>query len=127
MLDGSVSDSIIRVLIWFAVIAHLTAGVLSWRRGSALPLLPLINLAVAACVVVYWMVRWYGVIARGILWYATDQLLPLYALAVCLFSGLALAGKVVAAPVHWVIFCLQFLVLIAAALFFTFFKITRMM
>ena len=120
------SDSSIRVLVWFAVVAHLTFGVLSWRRGSALPLLPLINLAVAGCVVAYSMVRWYGVIARGIIWHASDQLLPLYALVVCIFSGLALGGKVVAAPVHWVIFCVQSLVLIAAALFFTFVKITRM-
>ena len=120
------SDISIRVLVWFAVIAHLAFGVVSWRRGSALPLLPLINLAVAACVVAYWIVRWYGVIAHGIIWYANDQLLPLYALAVCVFSALALGGKVVAQPVHWVIFCLQSLVLIAAALFFTFFKMTRM-
>jgi len=120
------SDASIRVVVLFAVIAHLTVGMVSWRRGSALPLLPLVNLAVAACVVVYWVVEWYGVITRGIIWYANDQLLPLYAVAVCVFSGLALGGKVVAQPVHWVIFCLQSLVLIAAALFFTFFKMTRM-
>ena len=120
------SNSSIRVLVWSAVVAHLTVGVLSWRRASALPLLPLINLAVAGCVLAYWIVKWYAVITRGIIWYANDQLVPLYALAVCIFSGLALGGKVVAQPVHWVIFCLQLLVLIGAAYFFTVFKMTRM-
>ncbi len=121
------SDISIRVLVWFALIAHLVVGLLSWRRGSALPLVAAVNLLLAGCVVVYWMVRWYDVIAHGIIWYATDQFLPLYAVGVCVFSGLALAGKVVAQPMHWVIFCLQTLVLIATVLFFTFFKMTRMM
>lgn len=120
------SDTSIRVLVWFAVIAHLTFGVLSWRRGTPLPLIPFLNLAVAACVVAYAIVRWYGVIAHGTIWYASDQLLPLYALAVCVFSVMALVGKVAATPVHWAIFCVQSLVLVAAVLFFTFFKMTRM-
>lgn len=121
------SNVAIRALLWCVLFAHLTAGVLSWRRGSALPLLPLINFATAAAVVAYWMQRWYGVLVRGITWHGTDQLLPLYALAVCIFSGVALAGKGGAAgPVHWSIFTLHLLVVIAATLFFTFVKITRM-
>ena len=120
------SDSAIRALVYVVVIAHLFIGTLAWRRGSALPLVPLLNLGVAACVVAYALKRWYGVIAHGIIWYGTDQLLPLYALAVCIFSILALTGKVSGAPLHWIIFVLQLLVLIAAALFFTFFKMTRM-
>ena len=120
------SDSVIRVLVYLVVVAHLFIGTLAWRRGSALPLIPLVNLPVAACVVAYALKRWYGVIAHGIIWYGTDQLLPLYALAVCIFSALALFGKVGGAPVHWIIFAVQLTVLIAAALFFTFFKMTRM-
>ena len=124
--DAFVSDIAIRTLTYLAVIVHVVIGVLAWRRGSAVPLLPIINLATAACVVAYGLNDWYGIITRGITWYATDQLLPLYALAVCVFSILSLAGKVVGTPVHWTIFTLQLLVLIAAALFFTFVKFTRM-
>lgn len=120
------SDPAIRALTYLAVIVHLTIGVFAWRRGSAVPLLALVNLATAACVVVYALNDWYGVITRGIIWYGTDQLLPLYALAVCIFSIASLMGKVVATPVHWLIFSVHLIVLIAAALFFTFFRMTRL-
>ena len=120
------SDTTIRILLYLGVVLELFVGITAWRRGSAVPLIPLINLAGHACVVAYAVTRWYGVIAHGIIWYGTDQLLPLYALAVCVFSILTLTGRVGGAPVHWIIFGVQTVVLIAATLFFTFFKMTRM-
>ncbi|MEP6832844.1 MAG: hypothetical protein ABJB74_05590 [Gemmatimonas sp.] len=120
------SDFSVRILVWFALIAHVTVGVVSWRRGTVLPLVPIVNLLTASGVVAYALQRWYGVFAHGIIWYGTDQLLPLYALVVCIFSVMSLLGKVVAAPLHWTILVLHLLVVIAAVLFVTFFKMTRM-
>ena len=121
------SDTTIRIMLYLGVVLQLFVGVTAWRRGSAVPLIPLVNLAGHACVVAYAVTRWYGVIAHGTIWYGTDQLLPLYALAVCVFSLLTLSGKVSGVPVHWAIFGVQSVVLMAAALFVTFFKMTRMM
>lgn len=120
------SDLQIRVLLYVAITAHIIAGAISWRRGNVLPLVPLINFATAFCVVAYALKRLYGVIVNDITWYGTDTLFPLYALAVCIFSLLALSGKTSAPFAHWLIFVVQLLALIAALLFFTFFKMSRM-
>ena len=44
---------------------------------STQPLLPMLNLAVAACVLAYWAHKWYGYLTRDITWYASDQAIPL--------------------------------------------------
>ena len=80
----------------------------------------------SACVLVYWMRNWYSYLFHGITWYASDQWMPLYALGVCVLAGLTLAGKYRGAVPHALIFGSHTLVLIAAALFFTFFRMDRM-
>lgn len=116
----------ITALAWFAVIVHVSIGVFAWRRGSAIPLLPAINLVVAFCVLVYWAQKWVAVLSKGITWYASDQLLPAYALAVCVLAALALTGRLAWSGLHWTIFGAHTIVTIAAALFFTFFRINKL-
>lgn len=113
-------------LAWTAVAIHVCGGTIAWRRGTTIPLLPLINLATALCVVAYAAKDWVDVFTRGITWYASDQLLPAYAIFVCVFAGLALSGRIAAAPWHWAIFALHLAALLAAALFFTFFRMNRL-
>jgi hypothetical protein len=98
-----------------------------WRRWSTLPLLPLLNLVVAAGVLAYWAGKWYGYVFKHITWYATDQLLPLCAIGVCCLSGATLAGKYSGTWPHWCVFGVDMLVLLAAALFFSLFNMDRLM
>ena len=93
---------------------------------SAFPLVPLINLAVALCVLAHWAQRWYGYIAKGVTWYVSDQVLPLCAMLICVLSGATLFGRYHGTAPHWVVFGIDALALLAAALFFTFFKMNRL-
>ena len=121
-----------RTLAWLGVAAHLCVVVvaLSWRaERSPHRLLALLNLAIAICVLAYWAQVWYGYVARGITWYATDQLLPLYAIAVAVASGLALTGRFVgrlAFGIQWFVFAVDAIVFIAAALYLTFARFDRL-
>ncbi len=111
---------------WLAVTLHLVVAVLVLRRMSELPLVPLMNLAVAGCVLLYWMRQWYGYLFRGITWYVADQWLPLCALCVCVLCVFTLAGKYRGALPHAIIFGIDTAVLLAAAIFFTVFRMDRM-
>jgi hypothetical protein len=111
------------MLVWLGLGAHLVVGVVALRRPAGLPahpLLPLLNLAVAVCVLAYWAHEWYGYVARGVTWYASDQVVPLYAAAVAVVSGLALAGRYEGRLAHWLAFAVDTLVLVVAALYVTF-------
>jgi hypothetical protein len=77
-------------------------------------------------VLAYWGRRWFGYLFRGITWYATDQLIPLCALLVFILAILTLSGRYNGVGLHWVIFVITTLVLLAAALFFSFFRMTRL-
>jgi len=116
------NDTALKAVAWLAVAVHAAVGVAAWRRPAGPPLVPLLNLVAALCVVAYWAQAWYGYLAQGVTWYATDQLLPLYAIAVCILSALALAGRGPGALAHWIVFAVDALVLLAAALFFTVFR-----
>ena len=116
----------IKVVVWIAFVVHLLVGGLALRRTSGVGLLPLLNLATAGCVLAYWMTRWYSYIFHGIIWYATDQLMPLYALLVCVLSVLALTGRYDGTWPHWIAFVVHTLVLVAALFFFTFVRFNRM-
>jgi hypothetical protein len=118
---------------WIGLAAHIVVGgVVAFRRPPGLstqPLLPLLNLAVAACVLAYWARRWYGYLGRDITWYALDQTVPLYAAAVAVASGFALAGRFdgrLAHGVQWLVFGIDVLVLAAAALYMTFVRFNRL-
>lgn len=105
---------------------HLVVGVMAFRRGPPPTLLVWLNLASGLGVLAYWVQRWYSYVVNGITWYATDQLLPLYALLVCLFSILTLAERVSGHRLHWLVFGLHAIVLLVAALFLLFVRFDRL-
>ncbi|MEP7066593.1 MAG: hypothetical protein ABI889_11210 [Gemmatimonadota bacterium] len=119
-------------LAWIGVVAHLAVGIATLRRPAALParpLLPLLNLALALCVLAYWARAWYEYAARGITWYASDQLMPMYAVIVAILSALAFAGRYDGRLAHsfqWFAFGVDALVLAGAALYLTFARFDRM-
>jgi len=118
------SNTMVTILVWSAVAAHVAVLVL-WRR-STWNLLPLINLAMAALVLGYWVPRWISYARRGVTWYASDQLVPAYALFVCTLSILTLSKRVTATKLSWTVFGADFIILSAAALFFTFYRTRRL-
>lgn len=120
------SDATIKLVVWLGVAAHLAIGIMAWRRLTSLPLVPLLNLLVALCILAYWAQRWYGYIAKGITWYLSDQWLPLYAILVSILAGLTLSGHYRGSLPHWIVFSLDFIALLSAALFFTFFRMNRL-
>jgi hypothetical protein len=121
-----------KTLAWIGVAAHLCVGFVVLRRPAALSahrLLPLLNLTIAACVLAYWTRAWYGYAARGVTWYASDQIVPLCAAAVAIASGLALAGRSdghLAGSFQWLVFGIDALVLIIATLYLTFMRFDRL-
>lgn len=114
------------VIAWFAVLTHVVIGWIAWRRPVSVPLVPLLNLSFALCVLGYWVQRWYGYATKGITWYASDQLVPLYGLVVAVLAALAITGRLSASLPNRLIFGVDGLILTAAALFFTFFRLTRL-
>lgn len=120
------SDTALKAVAWLALAAHVVVGVAAARRPTAAPLVPLLNLVVALCVVGYWAQRWYGYLAHGVTWHAADRLLPLAALAVCMLAGLTLAGRLHAAVLHWIVFGVDALAALAAVAFVTFFRMDRL-
>lgn len=122
----SMSDPVILALTWIFFTIHVVVGVAAARHWSALPLVPMVNAAVALGVLAYWITRWYTYIFQGIKWYATDQAIPLYAAVVLAFSVATLAGSFKGTVLHGLFLGIDGLVLLVAALFFTFFKMDRM-
>ena len=119
-------DATIVVLVWCAIAAHVAVAVVVRSRRSDLPLLPILNLVVAICVLGYWIPRWYSYVVKGIIWYATDQLVPLYAIMVCVLSGYTLAGRYRGTVPHWIVFGVDSAVLIAFAIFMMTFRLQRL-
>jgi hypothetical protein len=120
------NNAVPMAIAWLALAAHVAIGIAARRRLSDLPLLPLLNLAAALCVLAYWVQKWYGYLTKGITWYVTDQLLPLYAILVCVLAGLAIAGRYSGSVPNWVVFGVDTTALLAAALFLTFFRMNRL-
>ncbi len=120
------SDSTLRVLAWSAVLIHGLACAAVLRHKAPMSLIVLLNLLAAASVLTYWGWRWAGYLFRGVSWSATDQLIPLYALVVFALAVLTLAGYYRGVAIHWGVFTLDTLVVLAAALFFSFFRMTRL-
>ena len=123
-------DAIAVSLVWLAIAAHVAAGVIAWRRpgGGAVRLVPLLNLVMGACIVAYWVPRWYRALFRGLVWEASDQLFPLYGVALCVLAGLTLrgGGRWPGMAPHWVAFGVDGLALLAAAAFFALFRMDRL-
>ena len=74
----------------------------------------------------YWIPKWYSDAIQGITWYATDQLVPLYALLVAALAVATLSGRYLSPVPHWVVFVIDALVLLAAAVFFSLFRMDRL-
>jgi hypothetical protein len=120
------TDLLIATLAWIALGVHLVVGIATVRSAGWRPWLPLLNLTIAVCVLAYWTQRWYGYLFRGVTWYASDQLVPLYALLVCVLTVASLSGRYQAVALNWVAFVIDGLVAIAAVLFATFFRMDRL-
>ena len=114
------------ILAWLAVAVHATVGLLVARRFTALPLVPVVNGLVALGLLAYWVPRWISYATQGITWYMSDQVVPLYALVVLALSVAALMGRVTAPTLHWVVFGIDMLALLGAALFLSFFRMDRL-
>lgn len=119
-------DSQILALLWIAFAVHAAIAFLVYRKLQGFPLLVGVNALIGTGVVLYWMRNWYAYAVKGINWYWTDQLFPLYAVCVLIVSLLFFAGKNLGNVVHWLIFSLHVLIIFAAALFFSFFKLDRL-
>jgi hypothetical protein len=121
-----------KTLAWIGVAAHLCVGFIVLRRSASLSthrLLPMLNLSIALCVLAYWSRVWYAYAMRGVTWYATDQLVPLYAAVVAIASILHLAGRYDGRLAHsfqWLVFGVDALTFIVAALYLTFLRFDRM-
>ena len=116
----------IAAIAWIGLAAHVVVGVMALRSGGSRPLVPLLNLITASCVLAYWANKWFSYLFRGITWYATDQLVPLYAILVCALSLLTLTGRQIPGALTWLVFGIHLVVLMAAALFLTFFRMNRL-
>jgi hypothetical protein len=119
-------DATIRAITWLALGIQLVVGAAVLRHKAPASLIPLLNLIAGGAVLVYWGRRWFDYLFRGITWYLTDQWIPAYALLVCVLAGLTLAGRFQGTAAHWLIFGLNTLVLLGAALFFSFFRMNRL-
>ena len=117
---------LLTVLTWIAVIVHVSVAFVAWRRSPSLPVIAITNLVVGLGVLGYWVPRWYSYFAKGILWYYTDQLVPLYALIVVAMAVATIAGRVQATVINWLFFGVNTLVIVAAALFFSVFRMKRL-
>src|SRR5689334_1840089 len=104
------TDLLIATLAWIALGVHLVVGIATVRSAGWRPWLPLLNLTIAVCVLAYWTQRWYGYLLRGVTWYASDQLVPLYALLVCALTVASLSGRYQAAALNWAVFAIDAIV-----------------
>ena len=120
------SNAALIAFTWSAFALHLLVGVVAQRRWTGFPLLPVVNLAVALCVIAYWAPKWYNLLNKGLDWYASDLWMPLYAVLVTLIATLTLTGRYGGTAPHWIVFAIDTLVLLAAALFFSMFRMDRL-
>lgn len=111
---------------WIALLAHIVIGVLTYRRMSSAQLIPLLNVGVALCVLGYCLTRWYGNVFRGIVWYWTDQVLPLYAILSLCAAVMALTGRMQITWPNTAVFAGNALVSAAAVVFVSTFRVNRL-
>jgi hypothetical protein len=117
-----VTNFLFAATAWIALALHIVVGIVTLRSEGWRPWLPLLNLTIAVCVLAYWASRWYGYLFRGVIWYASDQVIPLYALLVCVLAVLSLTGRSRVVGLNWAAFTIHVVVAIGAVLFVTFLK-----
>ncbi len=120
------NDLTVSAIVWSGLVVHMVVGVVALRGAARPQLVPLVNLLAAACILSYWATRWFGYLFRGLTWYATDQLIPLYAVLVCILAGLSLGGRYPGTTLNWLVFAAHTIALAVAALFFATFRLTRL-
>lgn len=120
------TDLLVATIAWIAMGVHVVVAVATLRSGGWQLWVPLLNLTTAGSVLAYWAHRWYGYLFHGVTWYASDQIVPLYALLVCLLTVMSLSGRYQAVALNWIVFGIHGLVAIAAVLFVTFFRMDRL-
>ncbi len=120
------TDTILAGAVWLGFALHLLAALAALRHWTTAPAVATANFLFGLAILSYWGVRWFGYLFRGVTWYVADQALPAYALAVCVVAGLALFSRFPSITANWVILALDGLALLAAGMFFTFFRITRL-
>src|ERR1041385_780539 len=108
------SNFALATIAWVGLALHVIVGILAIRTAGPRPLVPAVNLIIAACVLAYWVQRWYGYLFRGITWNVTDQLIPLYALFVCVLAGGTLAGRYSAVTLNGLVFTFHAVVFVGA-------------
>ena len=119
------SNAAVLTIAWGGFVMHLLAAIVARRRLTELPVVPLANLVTSALVLAYWVQRWYGYVFQGISWSATDQLLPLYALIVCVLAAVALWGRSTG-TLQWVFLAIDGIALLGAAILFSVLRFDRM-
>lgn len=120
------ADLTVKAVAWLAFAIQIFVGAAVFLGAQGVPRIALLNFIVGACVLVYWGQRWFGYLFHGITWYATDQLMPACALLVCVLAALSLSGRYPGVAAQWLIFIVDTLALLAAALFLTFVRFTRL-
>ena len=120
------TDLLVATVAWIALGLHIVVGAATLRGGGWRPLLPLLNLTTAVCVLAYWANQWYGYLFQGVTWYASDQLVPLYAVLVCVIAVTSLSGRHRAVTINWIAFAVDSVVVIGAVLFVTFFRMNAL-
>ena len=116
----------VAVVAWVGALAHVVVAVMVRRRVLGPTLVPLLNLLTAGLVLAYWANRWYGYVARGTTWYASDQLLPLYALLVCVLAATAMWTRT-SGVAQWVFLTIDGVALLGAAIVLSMLRFDRMM
>lgn len=114
------------IVAWLAVVVHATAGLFVARRFTTWTLLPVVNAVFAVLILAYWIPKWISYATEGITWYATDQAVPLYALVVLGLSAATLTGHTTSPIPHWLVYGIDMLALLAAALVISFFRIDNL-
>jgi len=120
------SNAAVTAFAWFGLVVHVAVAIVAWRRPAAAPLVPLVNLVVALSVIAYWIPRWISYITRNIQWQATDQLVPLFAILVCLLAAVGLSGRYTGNWPHRMVFAVDAAVFALAVLYFSLARFTRL-
>ncbi len=120
------ANAFILTVVWLGLAAHLLVALLVARQLTTVPLVPGLNLLVSVLILIYWAQRWFGYLFHGIKWYATDQLIPAYAIVILVVASAALWGRHPNVALHWAILALNGLVLLGACLLFAFLRFDRL-
>lgn len=123
---GCMSNTAVLILSWSLFALHVVAGLATLRRWIAWPLLPTMNVLIAVCLLAYWLPKWFRYAMNGILWFGSDQWIAVYAMVVLVLGVLTLTGRWHSMAVQWIVFGIHTLVMLAAAVFFTVFRMDRL-